>query len=935
MKLPVVWITVAFAVGIALATALPRSAHIAAHTAAWIVIAVALMLLGALLAWRNLLVSAWMCALAAWIALGGVAVALERASVPANHVTRLIAAGRLDTSEPLRWRGRLREDPMALPWGRRYEIDLEEVDVQGAALRVSGGLRADLYASERRGNESPSNESANGAAPPELRAGDRVEALMHARHPRNFLDPGAFDLRGYMALQKIDLTGSVRSGELLRLMDRPKPSMMQRLARLRGDLLGRVDALFGANPERAAVLRAMLLGDKSFVDSETVTAFQKTSAYHILVVAGLHVGALAAFLFWICRKLRLRMEATSFMTLLALAAYVGVVQDRAPILRATLMAAFYLLARPLFRRVDLLNTVALAALALLIWKPSSLVDSSFELSFAAAAVIAGLAVPWMARSSGPYHAALKHLWDVTRDGSHAPKFTQFRIETRDAIDWISTRVPAWMSRGTSRWTTSWTANWTANWPSTWTSALVTLPIRTGLRLWETVLLSTVIQWGMLPLLATDFHRISLQGPISNIPAVILTGLIVPAGFLALAMSFVWSGLALAMAKGVSFGVGLLLASVDWFSRVPHTSYRIPGPPLWLVIAFAGALFALAATARATTHTTVGKRRAQRKKRNQLAAPIALAEYGSAAALLALTVLVATYPFAPSLPSGHLEVNILDVGQGDSSFVAFPDGRTLLIDGGGLAGSERVGGYRSGFDVGENVVSPYLWSQGIKKIDAIALTHGDHDHLDGLRSVIANFRVGELWVGRDDNRAAVQTLLDEARARGVRIAHKAEGDHFAWDSVDGDFLRPKESSAAARPSNDDSLVLRITDGARHFLFTGDIEEHAERAIINDGEAIESDFIKVPHHGSKTSSTERFLRAVSPRIAVISVGEANPFGHPAEAVVERYEHDGVRVLRTDRDGTVTVWTDGKNLAVSTFAAGELSQSEWVRAEKTTDR
>ena len=130
---------------------------------------------------------------------------------------------------------------------------------------------------------------------------------------------------------------------------------------MRGGLLARLDVLFIVNPKRAAVLRAMLLGDRSFVDSETVTAFQKTSAYHILVVAGLHVGALVAFLFWACRRLRLRIEATSLVMLAALAAYVGVVQDRPPILRAALMAAFYLLARPLFRRIDLLNTVALAS----------------------------------------------------------------------------------------------------------------------------------------------------------------------------------------------------------------------------------------------------------------------------------------------------------------------------------------------------------------------------------------------------------------------------------------------------------------------------------------------------------------------------------------------------------------------------------------------
>jgi competence protein ComEC len=738
-----------------------------------------------------------------------------------------------------------------------------------------------------------------------------VEALLRARQPRNFLDLGAFDLRGYLALQKIDLTGSLRSAELMRLIDRPRPTLLQSMARVRGNLLARLDALFAANPERAAVLRAMLLGDRSFVDSETVTAFQKTSAYHILVVAGLHVGALVAFLFWACRRLRLRIEATSFVALVALAAYLGVVQDRPPILRAALMAGFYLLARPLFRRIDLLNTVALAALALLIWKPSSLGDASFQLSFVAAGVIAGLAVPWMERTSAPYHAALRHLGDATRDGGHAPKLAQFRIEMREAVKWIASRVPGWMA---SR-----------------AGTLVALPIRVGLRLWEIVLLSLVIQWGMLPLLAGDFHRISLHGPISNIPAVILTGAIVPLGFLALAASYVWGGLAAALAKGVGLGVGLLLESVAWFSRMPHTSYRIPGPPVWLAVGFTAALVMLASTARAALHA----RQQTRQARHRPAPPIALAEWSAAVALLALTALIATYPFAPALARGKLEVNVLDVGQGDSSFVAFPDGRTLLIDGGGLAGSERVGGYRSGFDVGEEVVSPYLWSRGIKKIDAIALTHGDHDHIDGLYSVIENFGVRELWIGREEERPAFTSLLAEAQQRGVRIVHRLRGDRYDWDGVTGEFLSPADSSPRAKPSNDDSVVLRITDGARHFLFTGDIQERAERELINHGEALASDFLKVPHHGSKTSSSERFLANVAPRVAVISVGEANPFGQPAEVVVESYARDGVRLLRTDRYGEVTVQSDGKSLEVSTFAAGDARLSESARAEGFSSR
>jgi competence protein ComEC len=142
------------------------------------------------------------------------------------------------------------------------------------------------------------------------------------------------------------------------------------------------------------------------------------------------------------------------------------------------------------------------------------------------------------------------------------------------------------------------------------------------------------------------------------------------------------------------------------------------------------------------------------------------EWASALALASLTLLVASHPFAPNLERGKLEVDVLDVGQGDSIFVAFPNGGAMLIDGGGQAGSESVGGYHSGTDVGEEVVSPYLWSRGIKSLDVVALTHAHHDHLDGLRSVLQNFRVGELWIGRDEETAAFKALLAAAELKGM-------------------------------------------------------------------------------------------------------------------------------------------------------------------------
>ena len=875
MKLPALWIAAAFAAGIGIASRWDASPEI------WCAVSAVAISAGVILIWQKRAAFAWSFALIAWIALGGLAIGVEHAAVPANHISRLIANDVIDMTVPLRWRGRLREDPLRLPWGLRYEIDLESVQSMGVEVPASGGLRVNFYTGPRA-TEPPTG----------LRAGDRVEALAKARPPRNYLDPGAFDVHGFLARQKIDLVGSLRSGELLQVIDRPSPTMQQRLARARGNLLARVDSLFADQPERAAVLRAMLLGDRSFVDSDVVLAFQKTAAYHVLVVAGLHVGALVVFLYWLGRRLQLPSIATALMTLAALAAYVGIVQDRPPILRAALIATFYLCARPLFRRVELLNTISLAALAILLWKPSSLSDSSFQLSFLAAGVIAALAIPWMECTSAPYRAGLRHLGDVTRDGAHPPKVAQFRIDMRSIANWLSSRLPQRMASRANE--------------------ILSAPAIVGLRLWDIVLLSFVIQWGMLPLLAQDFHRVSLAGPLSNIPAVLLTAIIVPLGFTALLASFVWAGFALLLAKVLGFCSGLLLSSVEWFGHWPRLTYRIPGPPMWLAIAFFAAFICLAMCARAAA-----ARRASPGARRKLSPPIRPAEWASATALAAVTFLVASHPFAPNLQRGKLEVDVLDVGQGDSIFVAFPNGGTMLVDGGGQAGSESFGGYHSGADVGEEVVSPYLWSRGLKRLDVVALTHAHHDHIDGLRSVLQNFRVSELWIGRDEETPAFRALLAEARTRGVAIVEKERGSNFQCGGIEGDVLWPEDISAVPQASNDNSLVMRLKDNAVRFLLPGDIEKKVEAGLVRDGSEINADFLKVPHHGSKTSSIEAFVTAVAPRVAVVSVGEGNQFGHPVEDVVSRYARAGVRFLRTDRDGEVTAMTDGHTLDVHTFA------------------
>jgi competence protein ComEC len=223
---------------------------------------------------------------------------------------------------------------------------------------------------------------------------------------------------------------------------------------------------------------------------------------------------------------------------------------------------------------------------------------------------------------------------------------------------------------------------------------------------------------------------------------------------------------------------------------------------------------------------------------------------------------------------------------------------------------------SGLDVGEDVVSPYLWSRGVKQIEVVALTHAHQDHIGGLPAVLENFRVQELWVGRGIGSTAYQEVLSIAHQRGVRVMHMKEGDSFVRGIVSGSILWPEDITESQTAKNDDSLVIRLTDGSQTILLPGDIERPSERKILAENENVGANFLKVAHHGSKTSTIEPFLSSSHPAFAAISAGRDNSFGHPSPDVVERLEAAGVRVYRTDRDGAITAATDGQTLTVNTF-------------------
>ena len=785
-------------------------------------------------------------------------------------MTSLVEQGLLPLKTPLRWHGHLRDEPIRLPWGYGYEIEISGVELEGTLRSARGGLRLSF------------TTQAEGALPPDIHVGDEVAVLTEAKRPQVFRDEGAFDRRAYLAQQNIDLVATLRAPQLIERAGPPTATIGPTLARARRRLRDEIDELFIDTPQVAGVLRAMLLGDRSFVDRNEATDFQKTGVFHVLVVAGLHVGAIAFALFWAGRKLRLSRVWTMLFTLSLLGAYVAIVEQRAPVLRAALMAATVVLGGFFFRRLELLNSAAVAALILLVAKPLALRDSSFQLTFVAIGCIAGLALPWLAKTVQPYVRALRGWRDVTRDAAHEPRAIQFRIDLRSLAQWFSSPLPPWMGKPMGD--------------------VVVGGLALTFRVWELLVLTMALQAGMLPLMARDFHRIPLSAPLVNLAAVPLTGIVVPLGFLTLACGLIFPLAGKVLAVPLSWLTALLLQVVQWFAHFRGWSYRIPGPPLWLIALFFAVALLLAAEMRLN---------------HPLRKTVV---WGLCTVFAASALTIAIYPFGKKWTKGSLELTVLDVGQGDSLFVVSPGGKTLLIDGGGAFGGFPGREEHNGIDPGEEAVSPYLWSRGFQRLDVVALTHAHQDHLGGLTAILDNFRVGRLWIGREVASEPLARLEEKARAQNIAVEHELRGKSFHWDGVDGDFLWPEIAPEEVAPSakNNDSLVLRLHFGGRTILLPGDAEKQVEREILSETspEAMHSDVLKIGHHGSKNSTAPEFLAAVQPRFGIISAGEDNPYGHPSAELLERLDNAGVFILRTDRDGAVHILTDGARLQINCF-------------------
>lgn len=730
----------------------------------------------------------------------------------------------------------------------------------------------------------------------ELRYGSRIAVICDLKREDEFWTPGVVPTRQMLDRMGIDATCSANSrSQLAVVSEAPRYSLLGWIYDKRAAMIEGLN--HELSPSAAGVMNASLLGNRNYLDKPTADLFREGGTFHILVISGMHITIVGFVLMWLMRRITKRRWWQFGVTVGFVWAYTFAVGADVPVTRAAVMFTAYALAAAVYRKADLLNLFGTTCLLLLVWRPSDLFGPSFQLTIISVFAIIAIAVPLLdkLRSIGE--------WTPTSDQPFPPKVSMLTRSFCEMLYWNPTKWQIDSKR------------------NIWSAGIRKFPLfggklggltqRTIRFLFEAAMVSFIVQTAMIPISVYYFHRIAFSSVANNLwvaPTLAVETCLVIVGALLGSIAEVF-GRPFFLLANVTNEVMLSLPR-SFQSTLPQSA-RIPDLPygnIAFVLFGLVVVFLAFATSRWSPFVGLGQRSSRFDR------PV----FVSLIAIILLTALFVAHPFSSRTHDGKLHVTFLDVGQGDSIFVVFPNGNTMLVDGGGRFNYNKENSFeRDSRSIGENVVSEYLWSQGRSRIDYVVATHADADHVQGLEDVVLNFDVGNGIFGRaSPTDSELDDLFSALQRRKVPLDRLSRGDTFNIGDVRIEIMSPIGAEVAGRASdNDQSLVMRLVYGEQSFLLTGDIEAGAERRMLASG-TISSTVVKVPHHGSKTSSTEQFVAAANARYAVVSAGRRSQFGHPHREVVDRWQAAGSTLLTTAQNGTITFVTDGRGLRVSGY-------------------
>jgi len=602
----------------------------------------------------------------------------------------------------------------------------------------------------------------------------------------------------------------------------------------------------------AALANGMLLGIEAGIPKELYGAFNATGSSHVIVISGSNVAIIAGALMGVGARLLGRRRAL-WPTLAGLACYALLVGGDAAVIRASIMGGLVVVAVAVNRRSTALVSLAAASACMVLLNPLMLWDVGLQLSSIATAGLILL----------------------------VPPYTHLLHKFLHGVGWTVQRLRLTLLSTVAGVTTSFL-------PVTVLRAIVE----------EGLVVSLAANVMTMPLILLYFDRFSVVGLLTNLLIVPVQPMIMLAGFLGVLAGAVGLGWIARLLLWLPY-VGLVwtVGVVQWTASFPGANRWLFGfGPAWLAATY-GAIFVL----RWRT-TVIGACRRlwvwlQRDWWTSLIVPTATSVLGVAAILIWWAAL--------SQPDGRLHVWFLDVGQGDGILIQTPSGRQVLVDGG--AKPQRLFSELA-------AVMPF-WD---RTIDLVVLTHPDADHMAAQAEAPTRFAIDTAW----DTAAGQANQHGEpwrARMREAGVAVQVQSAGGWVDLGDGATLwvlgPPAAGFTGEKVDNDNSLVTKLVYGNLSVLFTGDAGSLAEQALLATHAPLTAIVLKVGHHGSQTSTSPAFVRAVNPPLVVIQVGQDNTYGHPDPELLERLA--GRRVLRTDQNGRIEITSDGQQMWVATQA------------------